>query len=283
MTTANPSNPYSRDPQHTSKDVQMPISKARVVSATGMPDGNGFHTVRIKVYGDETSYLAPVLTPMAGSVWIPPVGSDVAVLFTQQEKPWVIGSWYALDRVEDGDVLLPDYEVGNIRLGNHTDSHITIHNDGHISIETIGTQPIDIDTQSAVVSRNTDQTIPNGDTYEKIQWNVVDSGDSQLFNESQYQYDIIHDGKYNVSATVEFESAGQNNLFTLALLRNEEVVKRVSRQSVQNAPLSLSVTTTKQFNADDSISVSVKQDSGKDKILNGNTATNDFVINREGI
>jgi hypothetical protein len=283
MTEKNPSNPYTSDPHHTSKEIQMPISRARVVDAKGMPEGDGFHTVRIKMYGDESTFLAPVLTPMAGSVWVPQKDSDVAVIFTQQDKPWVIGSWYALDRVESGDQLLPDYNVGDLRLGNHTGSHATIHNDGHITIATEGTHPINIDTQSAVVSRNTDQVISGSDTYNTIEWNSVEDGSVKLYNDTEYQYELLHDGKYNVSSTIEVESAGQNNLYTLALLRNEDVVKRVSRQSTVNEPLSISVSMTKILDADDTISVALRQDSGSNKTLNGNDVTNDFVINREGI
>lgn len=283
MTEKNPSNPYTSDPHHTSKDIQMPISRARVVDAKSMPDGDGFHTVRIKMYGDESTFLAPVLTPMAGSVWVPPVDSDVAVIFTQQDKPWVIGSWYALDRVESGDQLLPDYNVGDLRLGNHTGSHTTIHNDGHISMETAGTAPINIDTQSGVVHRNTDQVISGDDTYNTIEWNSIEDDDAELYDSTEYQYELIHGGKYNVSATVEIESAGQNNLYVLALLRNEDVVKRKSRQSATNEPLSIDVSMTKILNADDTISVALRQDSGSNKTLKGNDVTNDFVINREGI
>jgi len=283
MTTKNPSNPYTADAQHTSKDVQMPITKARVLDAKGMNDGEGFHTVQIRVYGDDPSYLAPVLTPMAGSVWVPPEGSDVAVLFTQQEKPWVIGSWYALDRVESGDQLLPEYDVGDIRLGNQSGSHTTVHRDGHISMGTSGQQPIDIDTQSAVVNRDTDQTVSGGNTYNTIQWNSIESDTEGLYNATDYAYHLLHDGKYNISATLEIEAAGQNNLYTLALLRNGEVVKRLTRQSSVNAPLSLNISMTRNLSANDEITVALRQDSGSDKTVNGNPITNDFVLNREGI
>lgn len=156
MARTNPTNPYTRDKNHTSKDVQMPISKARVIDANGMPEEDGFHVVRIRVYGEQSNYHAPVLTPMPGAVWVPPIGTDVAVLFTQEGKPWVIGSWYALDRHEDGDVQIPDYEPGDMRLGNQSDSHITIKSGGGIETsEPLGTTDVS-DSGTTVVSGTED-------------------------------------------------------------------------------------------------------------------------------
>jgi len=142
MARNNSSNPYTQDPAHTQKDVQMAVSKARVVASKGHPDKNGFHTVRIRVYGDDATYVAPVTTPMFGCVWVPKAGTDVAVMFDEADKPWIIGSWYAIDRVEDGDVDLPDYDPGDIRIGNESDSHVTVKDDGRVIVNGGSTEPI---------------------------------------------------------------------------------------------------------------------------------------------
>jgi hypothetical protein len=159
MARQNPSNPYSQDPEHTAKDVSMPLQKARVLDAKGMPDGNGFHTVRIKVYGDESPYMAPVLTPMVGSVWVPQAGEDVAVMFGAGDKPWVIGSWYPVDRVDDGTIDLPDYEPGQIRIGND-EGYIGVAADGTIisSGSLGGSTYSDEDSQDAVAAALTGGT-----------------------------------------------------------------------------------------------------------------------------
>ena len=135
MGRKNTSNPHDADPDVFHKQTNMSVQKAEVLDARGMPEENGFHTVRIRIYGDQSPYTAPVITPMPGSVWIPKEGTDVAVIFSESDKPWVIGSWYAVDRVEDGEVLLPDYDPGNIRVGNRTGAHVTVTNDGDVRIE----------------------------------------------------------------------------------------------------------------------------------------------------
>lgn len=280
MARDNPSNPYTRDRNHTSKDIQMPISKARVVDAR-CDDCNGLHTVRIRVYGDGTSYLAPVLTPMIGSVWIPSKGDDVAVLFTQSDKPWVIGSWYALDRVEDGDVDLPSYEVGDIRLGNHSGSHVTVHEDGRISIRTAEQQRVDIDSQTASIEKTTDQIISGDDTFEIIEYNSEKYDDVDLYNIDTFT--LKADGSYNITASCLFPNAGQNNTYNIGLFVNDELVKRKARQSVVKEELSLDISYNGKLSDGDTVTARVRQDSGSDKTLLGDPRTNDFTVRRDGI
>lgn len=131
MGKENPSNPFSNDPSQTRKDLPMPISKAKVESAKDSTEG--FHTVTIRVYGDSSPYVAPVIPFSIGSAWIPKPNTDVAVMFGANDKPWVIGPWYALDRVEDGEVSMPDYEPGEVIIGNEA-GRIKIDNDGEIYI-----------------------------------------------------------------------------------------------------------------------------------------------------
>jgi hypothetical protein len=145
MGRGNTTNPHDTDPNRVRKQTPLPVQKARVVDASGMPDDNGFHTVRIKVYGDDAPYDAPVITPMHGSVWVPEPDTDVAVIFAEADKPWVVGAWYAVDRIDSGEVDLPDYEPGDIRVGNSTGAHVTVTKDGNVRIESADDGDVYID------------------------------------------------------------------------------------------------------------------------------------------
>lgn len=110
----------------------MPVSKAKVEASAGHPDENGFHTVTIRVYGEHSSFDAPVLPLSIGSAWIPKANTDVAVMFGSSDKPFVVGPWYAIDRVEKGEVDIPDYEPGEVVIGNE-EGHIRIDNNGAVT------------------------------------------------------------------------------------------------------------------------------------------------------
>lgn len=282
MAQNNPTNPFTRDPNHTSKDVQMPISKARVVSAKGHPDLNGFHSVRIRVYSDNATYLSPVITPMPGSTWIPPVGTDVAVLFTQSDKPWVIGSWYALDRVEDGEVDLPAYEPGDIRLGNDSGSSVTVYRDGHIGIHTAGTERVDVDHQSVSVYLDTDYDAPSNG-YTKIPFDVVEDDKENLFRPSTSDVQVKSDGLHRLTTSIEIPTPGQSKSYSLAIFVNGVEEKRVSRQSTVNEPMSIQVTTEKRLNVDDIIDVRFRNESGTTRTVLGSSTTTEFTVRRAGI
>lgn len=283
MARDNPTNPFTQDPNHTSKDVQMPIAKARVVSAKGHPDQYGFHSVRIRIYGDESTFISPVLTPMIGSVWVPKEGTDVAVLFTQNDKPWVIGAWYALDRSEDGEIDIPGYVPGDIRLGNDTGSHITAEDSGRIHIETGGLQPIDIDHQSASVRMSSDQTIAGDDSYYRVNFDTVEDDPEDLFVPSENAITIRHGGQHRIDATVEIGSAGQNNRYTAAIFEGGQLIKRKNQQSAVNEELSITVATTRKFDDDTDIDIRMRQNSGSDKIINSSNVATEFAIERHGI
>lgn len=283
MTTQNPSNPFTRDSNHTQKDIPMPISKAKVMASKGHPEQFGFHTVKIRVYGDDAPYVAPVIAPMHGSVWVPKEGQDVAVVFGNSDKPFVIGAWYAIDRIEDGSVTLPSYEPGDIRLGNDSGSHVTVANDGSIKMSTGEFEPIDIDHQSGSVRMSTDQTIPGDDTYQIVDFDTEQDDPEELFNTTTHAFTVRHFGQHRVEATIEIESAGQNNRYTAALFADGTLVKRKNRQSAVNEPLSISVSTTRRFDDDTDIDVRVRQNSGADKTINSNNVATEFTIERHGI
>jgi len=283
MARNNPSNPYTRDPAHTAKDVPLPVQKAKVMAAGDHPEDDAFHTVKIRVYGDQAPYIAPVLTPVPGSVWIPEEGTDVAVIFGDSNKPWVIGSWYALDRVEDGEVDLPDYEEGDLRLGNDTGSHTTVHNDGHITIQTGGFERIDIDTQSAAVYMGTDQAIPGDSTYHIVQFDSEEDNTAALFDPTAYSYTLMHDGRYEVNATVAIPLPGQNVRYTLGIFVNGSLAKRKSRQSAVNEPLSLDCELNQRLDTEDEIDVRLLHDRGSNSTVEGLQVSNGFNIERKGI
>lgn len=283
MGRSNTSNPHDSDQDVIHRQTNMSVQKARVVRSRGMPDGNGFHTVRIRIYGDEATYRAPVKTPMPGSVWIPKEDTDVAVIFSEADKPWVIGSWYAVDRVEDGEIFLPDYEPGDMRVGNDTESHVTISNDGSIKIETGALEPIDIDHQSGSVRMSTDQIIPGDDTYNIVEFDTEQDDPEQLFNTATHAFTVRHAGQHRVEATVEINSAGQNNRYTAAIFGDNTLVKRKNRQSAVNEPLSISVSTTRRFGDDTTLDIRVRQNSGSNKTIDSSNVATEFTIERHGI
>lgn len=283
MARNNPSNPFTQDPAHTQKEVQLPVQKAKVMAAEDHPEENAFHTIRIRVYGDQATHRAPVIAPMFGSVWIPKEGQDVAVIYGDSDKPYVIGVWYPLDRVEDGEALLPDYEAGDIRLGNETGSHVTVRDNGNIHIETGGFEPVNIHHQSASVRMSADQIIPGNDTYSVVEFDTTEDDPEELFDPTEHTLTVRHGGQHRVETTVEIQSAGQNNRYTVALFADDEVIKRKNQQSAVNEQLSTSVATTRTFDDDTELSVRMRQDSGSGKTINSENVATEFSIERHGI
>jgi len=283
MARNNPSNPYTRDPAHTAKDVPLPVQKAKVMAAGDHPEDDAFHTVKIRVYGDQAPYIAPVLTPVIGSVWIPKEGQDVAVIFGDSNKPWVIGAWYPLDRVEDGEIDLPDYEEGDVRLGNESGSGVTVHNDGHISIMTDGTERVDIDHQSASIFLNTNYSLPGDNSYYKIPFNMIEDDKEQLFNASNNSIVTKADGLHRISASMEVPTPGQNNEYSIAVFVNGTERKRVSNQSAVNEPLSIQVQTQIRLDPEDEIDIRAKNNSGTNRTVLGSPVTTEFNVRRAGI
>lgn len=283
MARNNPSNPYTRDPAHTAKDVALPVQKAKVMADGDHPEDDAFHTVKIRIYGDDAPYIAPVITPMFGSVWVPKEGTDVAVIFGDSNKPWVIGAWYPLDRVEDGEVDLPDYEAGDMRVGNHTGSHVTVRDNGAIKISTGDFEPIDIDHQSGSVRMSTDQVIPGDDTYTKVNFDTEQDDPEELFNPSTNQFTVRHEGQHRVESTVEIEAAGQNNRYTIAIFADGSVVKRKNKQSAVNEPMSINISTTRRFFDGTTLDIRMRDNSGSPKTINSDNVATEFSIERHGI
>lgn len=291
----NPSNPYSNDKSRTQRRVQRPIKKARVMDAGEHPYGNGFHVIRIKIYGEDGTHLAPVIAPMHGSVWVPKIGQDVAVMHGPSDKPWVMGSWYATDRIESGDVTLPNYVPGDIRIGNDSGSHATVHNDGHISVITDGNERLDTDHHSAKTSLTTDSATGS---YSKITWDEVDYNDEGMFDKSNNEFNILADGEHHIEASYSVSSGGYNQttiatdandgddndivtawLYSIAIYKNGSLYDESHRHSVADKPITVDISILDDFNEGDTLDMRVKQDSGSDKAVDNAT----FSIRREGI
>jgi hypothetical protein len=285
MGRKNTSNPHDADPDVHHKQTNMSVQKAKVKAVNGMPDDNGFHTVRIQIYGDDAPYTAPVITPMYGSVWVPEPDTDVAVIFSESDKPWVIGTWYAVDRIDNNDIDIPAYEPGDIRLGNTSGSHATIEAEGSIQIRTDGSQPVDIDHQSGTVYMSADYDVPNNDQYYKLPFDTRDDNDDPegLFDADTNSFTVRDSGIHRIETTAEVPSAGQNNSYQIAVFKNGAEFKRRSRQSAVSEPLSLSVDTQRYLDVDDVIDVRISQDSGSNKTVSSDTVTTEFSITRKGI
>lgn len=164
MVKKNPSNPFSEDEGETKQNSPLPISKARV-ETVNPKDNGGRHTAFVREYGSRSPKLATVLSPAYGDVAVPEEGSDVAIMYGNKDKPWIIGHWYAIDRVEDKDIDLPDYEEGDRVVSNGTRQELHITNDGKIQL---GYQPdydlppfnyIEIDEKDILVSADEELTI----------------------------------------------------------------------------------------------------------------------------
>jgi len=130
----NPMNPHTRDENQTKREVTLPFTKARVEAAGSHPEDEAYHTVRVRIYGENHSRSAPVLPPTIGGAYVPRENEDVAVIFDSSNEPWVVGPWYAIDRVENSEVEMPEYEPGEVVLGNHTGANIRIDNNGDIHL-----------------------------------------------------------------------------------------------------------------------------------------------------
>lgn len=130
-------NPHKTNPSDIRRHTSLPPARAKVVSADGHPEDDGYHTIEIRIYGDDVTYRAPVMASLRGSTRIPSEDDDVLVVFAAADKPWVIGSWYPGNRVVDGEIDLPEYEPGERVIGTpHTTSNIYLDEDGNITIET---------------------------------------------------------------------------------------------------------------------------------------------------
>lgn len=134
MTTSNPSNPYTSDEGQTQRETSLPILKATVESADAHPDEGGFHTVKVSNYNNDSPYTAHVIPPTIGSAWVPKPGMDVAVMHGPNDKPWIVGPWYPVDRVASGEIEIPDYEPGELVLGNSSGGYFRLDNDGNIHL-----------------------------------------------------------------------------------------------------------------------------------------------------
>lgn len=287
MAKNNPSNPFSRDEVATQREMPTPVQKAKVVGVEDHPDENGYHTVRIRVYGEPDSqyFRAPVVVPHKGDVTIPERGDDVLVMFGPNDKPWIIGFWYALDRAQDDldTIEVPEYDEGDRIIGNGSGSFVKIAEDGHIEIVTEGNQRVDIDYQSAASALTTDFDVPGDDTYYQIPYDSAEDNVEGIFDASTGKMTTLADGLYRTTASLEFPTPGQNNSYTLAIFVNGNEEKRTSRQSSVNEPMSVQVQTSKRLNPEDTVEIRVKQDSGTTRTVLGDRVTTEFNIRRVGI
>lgn len=294
MARDNPSNPYSTDESKTQRQVQRPIKKARVMDAGEHPYGHGFHVVRVKIYGEDGTHLSPVLAPMHGSVWVPKVGQDVAVMHGASDKPWVVGAWYATDRVQRaGGVELPNYVPGDIRVGNESGSHATVHDDGHISVITDANERLDTDHHSARASTS-NGTVTN--SYSKISFSE-DYNDEGMFDGTDTM-EILADGEHRIEASYDIEVGGyyeeviavdtENNddntirtgwLYDIAIFKNGSLYEVEHQHSVADKAISVDISLIDRFDAGDTLDIRAKQDSNQNRTITHAR----FSIRREGI
>lgn len=284
MAKDNTMNPFDQNEEQTRRSVAPPMAKAKVVQARPHdpddPQQQAYHTARVRVYGESSTFLAPILTSMAGDAHVPPVGSDVAVMYGPNEKPWIIGYWYPVN--EDREP--PEYLPGERVIGSPlSDSYMKIAADGHVEIITEGRARVDIDHQSASVERTgSDQSIP-ANAITKIQFNNIEEDPEELWDQSNYQMVIRSDGLHRINASVALPTPGQNRSYSIYVYKNGSPIKRVTRQSAVNEEMSLSVLTMERLNEGDKIDIRVNNRSNSARNILGSDQTTEFDIRRAGI
>lgn len=277
-------NPHTEAETNTQRSVAPPVAKAKVVQAASHdrddPDAKGYHTARVRVYGESSTQVAPILTSMAGDAHVPPVGSDVAVIYGPNEKPWIIGFWYAVN--EDREP--PNYQPGERVIGHpDTESSIRIRKDGHIRIITEGNSAVDIDHQTASVNMSGSNQTIESNTTEKIEFDTVEDDPEDLWDSSNYQMVVNSDGLHRITTSMAFPNPGQNNTYICHIYVNGSPEKRVAKQSAVNEELSIQVTTLERLESGDSVDVRVENGNGNDVDVLGSKQTTDFTIRRAGI
>lgn len=270
----NNSNSYDLDPKQV-KDKTWDNDVIRATVLDVLPE---IHAVRVNPRGDNSPFVAPVLTPKYGMHVLPGEGERVTLLYIAENVPVALGGVYLADGEDP-----PEADVGDVVFGNSTGSEVTIRENGNIHIATGEYQPINIDHQSGSVRMSADQTIAGDDVYEKVEFDTVQDDPEDLFDISTNSFTIRHGGQHRVESTVEIEAGGQNNRYTVGLFADGTLVKRKNRQSVVSEPMSVAISTTRRFEDDTNLDVRLRQDSGSDKIINSADVATEFSIERHGI
>jgi len=270
---SNNSNPYSLDGEQVrDKGTDNGVVRATVIDT--LPE---IHSVRVNPRGDNAPTLAPVLTPLYGSHMLPQEEERVILLYIAENTPICLGSIYLLDGVTP-----PDVDSGDILFGNHSGSGVTVKDDGTIRIITEGDKPVNIDVQAAAVNKNTAQTIPNNDTWYKVEWDQVEFDSDGLFNDGNDSITARYGGLYTITASVSYPNPAQNNRYGIGIFVNDELIQRVTQQSSLSVEMTIDVTTQELLSAGDEIDIRVRHNSGSDKNILGSPVTDEFTISREG-
>lgn len=279
MSKDNPQNPYTRDETATRADLPLPVQRATVIDA----QDNALHRATVQIYGTSTTENAAVLAPMYGSIWVPDEGTDVLVLYGADDTPYILGAWYAEDRVEGGYVDVPDYSAGDLRLGNNTGSHVTLSSeDNSIQIITEGNAPVDIDVQSAAVELSGTQTIPANDEWVKVEFDTIIDDNDNLWDDPNYEMEARFGGLYQIHADVLWPNAGSNKSYQLGVFLNGELIKQKFGQSATNKPLSMDVFTNELLDNGDRLDIRVQNNGNESRDIDGGPVTTEFSINRTG-
>jgi hypothetical protein len=276
---SNPANPSDIRTDDVRRVSPKSFERARVLEVHSPTEG--FHTATIKLYESGSQTTAPVLTSGFGDVSLPEVDTDVIVVFGENDEEIIIGSWYPIDRIIQNQITVPDYEVGDRVVGNGSGSVLKIRDDGTIDLTTEGAKPLNTDHQSASAYLDSAQTI-TANSEQRVQFNAVSHNFEGLYDTATYEAVLLNDGEYEIKSTIEIQSAGQGNTYTLRIYDNSTVIKRSYRQSSVNESLTLRVSTNEILSAGESIYVTLENGSGKDRTLNGDDIGTEFDIRRVG-
>lgn len=280
MTKGNPSNPADINTGEVRAVSPKAFEKGRVLNVLDSDEG-GIHYVTVKMYDSGAQETAPVLTSVYGDIAVPTEGTDVLVLYGENDQPVIIGSWYAIDRVIRGETQLPEYNAGDRIVGNNTGSYLRVHRDGTVDLKTKDDAPINVDHHSFSAYLNGSQTIPKN-TEEKIQFDSVRNNAESMLDTNTHEATVLDSGIFRASGTAEIQSAGQNKQYVIRLRNQDRVLKRAYRQSANKEPLTLRIDTTVDLAEDDRVWITVENKSDSDRVVDGGELGTEFEMRRLG-
>lgn len=191
----NTTNEHDTNDGEVAAKMPLPIQRCRVTAARDSQD-DGLHRVSVRPYGGSSAEEAVVLTPMIGSVTVPEQGDDVLVIYGEDDTPFVLGAWYALDRLVDGDLPLPDYDAGDLVLGTKNGA-ITVTKEGRVE---------STDTAAFDAHLSTTQPDAQAGLYANVIENVNVNDSFTKVDDSTVE--IQKDGRYRVEYTLGFNRNG---------------------------------------------------------------------------
>lgn len=203
-----------------------------------------------------------------GSTEVVPVVTDgpfdLAAIPSSEEKA-VLGF-----RADESAICLGFTQTENsgfddpVRRIGFGDSFIRFESNGTITVDTDLEAPINIQTASSTATIEATQSIPEN-TPTRVQLDTSFEDRSVVLENNQFI--IPFDGVYELSGRTAFENIGQNNtMYTAIYVNNTEITKNPS-QSTVNQELGSQVSTYRELEKNDTVSLYTYQNSQQNRDL----------------